>query len=164
MKVSYVTSYQLGRTRIAFKEGSNVAVVIEILAPELKALYQFYRSMAERCSGPVITFTCERSNATDVWELNRIKDYRTDGFRKKPPNHADVLKSLDDYMTKEGIRLKFKRISLRKKNELAELINPKAVRPPLPGFREQPEDGDDLPQRRESARDLAQRAMVRDRR
>jgi hypothetical protein len=162
MKVSYVTSSEAGQIKIAFQTGDSPEVVA-FEGTELKCLYEFHTLIVQRCTGRIVTFSCEKTNATQVWEQNWIEAYRADGFRTKPPNHRDVLKKLDDCKTHKGIEFRFKRITLKKKNELVSMINPKAVRQATPNMRSSSEDDDDPPQRRESIRDLIDRAIQRDR-
>jgi hypothetical protein len=120
--------------------------------------------MVERCKGRTINFSCEPTNATKVWTEGWIEGYRADCFCKKPSNHAEELKELDEAKALKRIGFKFSRISLKKKNVLLEQINPKAVRPPIPYSRGTDTDGGHLPQRSESIRSLIDRAISRDRR
>jgi hypothetical protein len=164
MKVFYAVSYKDGQTKIAFQVDDDAVDVSTLEGSELKCTYEFHRSMVERCNGRIIKFSCEPTNATKVWTEGWIESYRADGFHKKPPNHAEELKALDEDKALKRIEFKFSGIRLKKKNELLEQINPKAVRPPIPYSRGTDADGDHLPQRSESIRSLIDRAISRDRR
>lgn len=164
MKVFYAVSYKDGRTKIAFQVDDNAVKVLTLNGSELKCTYEFHRSMVKRCNGRTIKFSCEETNATKVWTEGWIETYRADGFRKKPPNHAEELKALDEAKALKRIEFKFSGILLKKKNELLTEINPKAVRPPIPYSRGTDADGDHLPQRSESISSLVDRAISRDRR
>lgn len=162
MQIFYVTSDSRGQTKIAFQEGLGAPQILVLDGPELKCLYEFHLLMVARCNGHTINFSCKKTNATNVWEEHWIAAYRADGFRNKPAKHAHLIKALDEAKTRKGIEFRFKRISLKKQNELVALINPKAVRRPIPNVR-QNLPGDDLLQRHESVRSLVDRAIQRDR-
>jgi hypothetical protein len=164
VKVSYAVSYKDRQTQIAFQVDDNAVEVLVLEGPDQKITYEFHRLMVERCNGRTINFSCEPTNATKVWTEGWIEGYRADGFCKKPANHAEELKKLDEAKAQKRIGFKFSRISRKKKNELLEQINPKAVRPPIPYSRGTDADGDHLPQRSESIRSLIDRAISRDRR